>query len=62
MSSAMNTTLPLGQLHATAAVTPTFVSNFNLGGGEQRNFLQTGGSHNKQFNADIIYYNGEHGP
>jgi hypothetical protein len=62
MSSAMNTTLPLRQLDATAAVAPNFVSNNNLGGGVQKNFSQTGGSHNKQFNADTIYYHGEHGP
>jgi hypothetical protein len=61
MSSAMNTSSPLRQLDATAAVAPNFVSNNNLGGGEQKNFSQTGGSHNKQFNARTINYLGEHG-
>jgi hypothetical protein len=52
--------LPLRQLDATAAVAPNSVSNNNLGGGVQKNFSQTGGSYNKQFNADAIYYHGEH--
>lgn len=39
---------------------PNLVSNNNLGAGAQKNFQQTGGSHNKQFIADIINYYGEH--
>jgi hypothetical protein len=62
MSSAVNTMLPLRQLEAAASLPPNLVSNNNLGGGAQKNFSQTGGSHNKQFNADTINYHGEHGP
>jgi hypothetical protein len=60
MSSAINTTLPLRQLDAAAAVAPNLVSNKNLGAGAQKNTQQTGGSHNTQFNADTIIYHGEH--
>jgi hypothetical protein len=60
MSSAINTTLPLRQLEAPATVTPNLVSNNNLGVGAQKNFQQTGGFHNTQFNADTINYHGEH--
>jgi hypothetical protein len=60
MSSAVTTTLPLRQLEAAASLPPNLKSNNNLGGGTQKNFSQTGGSHNKQFNADTIKYYGEH--
>jgi hypothetical protein len=50
-------TLPLRQLEAQNSV-----SNNNLGAGAQKNFQQTGGFHNTQFNADTINYHGEHGP
>ena len=59
MSSAINTTLPLRQLVAAAQVPPNLVSNNNLGAGAQKNFPQTGGSHNTQFNADTINYSRE---
>ena len=36
------------------------VSNNNLGAGAQKNFQQTGGFHNTQFNAETINYHGEH--
>jgi hypothetical protein len=60
MFSAINTTLPLRQLDAAAPVPPNLVSNINLGAGAQKNFQQTGGSLNTQFNADTINYYGEH--
>jgi hypothetical protein len=55
----MNTTLPLRQLEAVAPMSSNLVSNNNLGAGAQKNFLQTGGYHNTQFNADTISYHGE---
>jgi phosphoglycerol transferase MdoB-like AlkP superfamily enzyme len=61
MSSAMDTTLPLRQLNATAAAAQNFVSNNNLGAGVQKNFQQTGGFNNTQFNAETINYHGKHG-
>jgi len=51
--------LPLRQLEAAAPMSPDFVSFNNPGGGAQKNFQQTGGSHNTQFNADTINYHGE---
>ena len=60
MSSAINTTLPLRQLEAAAAVAPNLVSNNNHGAGAQKNSQQTGGFYNTQFNADTINYHGEH--
>jgi len=36
------------------------LSNNNLGAGAQKNFQQTGGFHNTQFNAETINYYGEH--
>jgi len=57
----MNTTLPVQQLEAAAPVSSNLISNNNLGAGAQKNFSQTGGSHNTQFNADTINYHGEHG-
>jgi hypothetical protein len=62
MSSAANTTLPLRQLEAAAPIPPNLISNNNLGAGAQKNFQQTGGFHNTQFNANTINYHGEHGP
>jgi hypothetical protein len=62
MSSGMNTPLPLRQPDAARPVPPNLVSNNNLGAGAQKNFQQTGGSHNTQFNADTINYHGEHAP
>jgi hypothetical protein len=62
MSSGMNTPLPLRQQVAAQPVPPNLVSNNNLGAGAQKNFQQTGGSHNTQFNADTINYHGEHAP
>ncbi|KAI7344345.1 hypothetical protein KC320_g8887 [Hortaea werneckii] len=38
---------------------PNLVSNKNFGEGRQENFPQIGGSHNVQYNADIINYHGE---
>lgn len=35
------------------------MSNKNFGEGRQENFPQIGGSHNVQYNADIINYHGE---
>ena len=50
------------QQEAAALVPPYLVSNTNLGAGAQKNFHQTGGSHNTQFNAETINYHGKHGP
>jgi hypothetical protein len=56
----MNTTLPLRQLEAAAPMSSSLISNNNLGAGAQKNFQQTAGSHNTQFNADTINYHGEY--
>ena len=60
MTSAIHTTLPLRQSEVPATVPLNCVVNNNLGEGAQKNFPQTGGSHNTQFNADTINYHGEH--
>jgi hypothetical protein len=61
MSSAINTALPLRQPEAAQPVPPNLVSNNNLGAGAQKNFQQTGGFNNTQFNAETINYHGKHG-
>jgi hypothetical protein len=61
MPSAINTTLPLRQSEAAQPDPPSLVSNNNLGAGAQKNFQQTGGFNNTQFNAETINYHGKHG-
>ena len=61
MSLGVNTPLPLRQSDAARPVPPNLVSNNNLGSGAQKNFQQTGGFNNTQFNAETINYHGKHG-
>ena len=61
MASAIHTTLPLRQSEVPATVPPNCVVNNNLGAGAQKNFQQTGGFNNTQFNAETINYHGKHG-
>jgi hypothetical protein len=58
----MNTTLLLRQLEVAAPISSNLISNNNFSSGTQKNFAQTGGSHNEQFNADTINYQGGHDP